>query len=232
MKVKVISVADDSFTGNEGNTIPAASLTFEVNGERKTLKTYIPPVVTTALSWQPDQEVEIEEYTDKKGNQRFKTPSGGGRQGGGGKGFTPDPLRYATEAAVSLAQTAWRIPDGSPRRESAEADDAAHAMLAFVELAAPRILKAIQNGAAQPPAPDAGVTPPPARPVATAGESSPLSPAQDEPAVANGRCVDKAHVGPIVPAPNPDAAKRGLVMCQACKEAGHKDKFGLQEALV
>jgi hypothetical protein len=82
MKVTVKSVADTSFDGRDGTKVAAAKLTFEVDGQTKSLDTYIPPVVTAALAWKPGEEVEIEEYADKNGKPRFKTPQAG--RGGGG----------------------------------------------------------------------------------------------------------------------------------------------------
>lgn len=84
MKVKVVNVVDQAFTGKDGATVASARLVYELDGKQKALDTYIPPVVTAALAWKPGDEVEIEEYEDKNGKARFKTPQAGGRKGFGG----------------------------------------------------------------------------------------------------------------------------------------------------
>jgi hypothetical protein len=82
VKVKVVAAMDTSFDGKDGTKVAACRLHFEQDGKERYLDTYIPPVVTAALAWKPGEEVEIEEYTDKNGKPRFKTPQAGKGPGG------------------------------------------------------------------------------------------------------------------------------------------------------
>lgn len=79
MNVKVVSTKPLSIEGKPD--VKGLELTFEHDGRKRTLSTWIPPVVSSAAEWKPGQEVEIEEYT-KDGKTRFKTPQA--RGGGGG----------------------------------------------------------------------------------------------------------------------------------------------------
>jgi hypothetical protein len=90
MKIKVVSVADDSFDGKDGR-VTAAKLRYldlRDEGERREreLSGYGPPMAGV-LAWPAGSEQEIEPYTTKSGKQAFRLPGGGGGGRGGGGGF-------------------------------------------------------------------------------------------------------------------------------------------------
>jgi hypothetical protein len=86
MKIKVLSVADDSFDGKDGR-VTAAKLRFTNDqGVASELPGYGPPMAGV-LTWPAGSEQEIEPYTTKSGKQAFRLPGGGSGGRGGGGGF-------------------------------------------------------------------------------------------------------------------------------------------------
>jgi hypothetical protein len=86
MKIKVLSVSDDSFDGKDGR-VTAAKLRFTNDqGVASELSGY-GPTMTGVLAWKAGDEHEIEPYTTTKGKPAFRLPGGGGGGRGGGGGF-------------------------------------------------------------------------------------------------------------------------------------------------